>query len=522
MGEAATGAQVLFGWRREQQFSVPGSEARVYLRPVPPLSADLLRALLESPEINQSGARQASIPGAITGPLDVAVALNAATLLEPLENILGEVAKTELETGAVYKYVATPNRTGANTSLDAILSKPPVARGLRYGGKLSSLTTAISSAGVIPARLAGFFSHGTSLSAATADGGNTGTYAKGPHLRGLLKKARAGEVVHVDVTRDVAGGGLQYKAERVPSSGAAPTFPGAAQNAAYDADNKGAWQNLLGTYQLTGTMSVTISTAAVTGVGTKFLSEIAVGQYLTLAAETIKVLSIASDTALTLATNHTAGASAARGYIKDVDFGIWEENYDPLEVIFPGDTTAQGDIDIGDAWSFNVDWTDPAATYIAAQRFTGAHFVVEYRKRGATTWIPVQATSAAPVIAWGLTPDIALGSRYYFALDRDLPLAPTCQLQRKYRDNVFRELNEAHEHFELRVRWLGQQLGTGANRESIEYEWPFVAVQSISQPVASSQAIQETVQLVAEEDPDGDPVVTVTLITDRNWTPTAV
>jgi hypothetical protein len=69
---------------------------------------------------------------------------------------------------------------------------------------------------------------------------------------------------------------------------------------------------------------------------------------------------------------------------------------------------------------------------------------------------------------------------------------------------------------------IGQQLGTGTYRESIVDEFPYVAVQTVSEPVSNSQAIQETVQLVAEQPPDGSDVVTRTVITARNWTPVAV
>lgn len=522
MPEAATGSQILFGWRREQQFGVPGSEARVFLRGVPPLDADLDRAEEESPEINQTGAKQAGVPAAITGEVNLAVALNAALLLEPLENILGEIQKTVIEAGDVFKYVATPNRSGADSSFDAIFSKPPVRRGLRYGIRLSDLTTPITGAGVIPARMSGFVSHGTPLEEPQGDGANTGTYTKGPHLRGLLEDERDGETVHVSIVQDVAGGGLQWQAERVPSGGAAPTFPGAAQDAAYDSDGNGAWQNVLGTYQLTGTVTVGAASTAVTGTGTKFTDEVEAGQYLTIEGEQLKVASVTDDTNLVLDANHVAGATDVAAYRVDVDFGYWDENFDPLEIIFPGTSTDHGDIDSGDAWASDVDWSDPTATYIDAQRMTGAHLIFEYRLKGDTTWIAVPIMQATPTLSWPLTPDWSTGSRYYFALDRDQSLAPTLELVRKYRDSVFEEIAESHDRFEARVKWIGQQLGTGAERESIIYEFPSVAVASSNRPIANDQAIQETISLVAEDDPDGDPVVTVTVITDRDWTPVVV
>ncbi len=55
----------------------------------------------------------------------------------------------------------------------------------------------------------------------------------------------------------------------------------------------------------TGTVSTTATSAAVTGVGTLFTTEVAVGDRITINGETRMVKGITSDTALTLATNMT-------------------------------------------------------------------------------------------------------------------------------------------------------------------------------------------------------------------------
>ncbi len=65
---------------------------------------------------------------------------------------------------------------------------------------------------------------------------------------------------------------------------------------------------------LTGTVSVTAGTAAVTGVGTAFTTELAVGDALKIGTETFTVAAIGSATALTLSANHVAGASGATAY----------------------------------------------------------------------------------------------------------------------------------------------------------------------------------------------------------------
>ena len=69
---------------------------------------------------------------------------------------------------------------------------------------------------------------------------------------------------------------------------------------------------------LAGTVSVTINTAAVTGVGTVFDTELAVGDAIKIGNEIFTVSAIGSATSLTLDSNHTAGASGVTAY-KDSD-----------------------------------------------------------------------------------------------------------------------------------------------------------------------------------------------------------
>lgn len=61
--------------------------------------------------------------------------------------------------------------------------------------------------------------------------------------------------------------------------------------------------------QLTGTLSVTIGTAAVTGSGTLFLSEINQGSTIEISGEIFTVTFVSSDVTLTLDSNHVTGAS---------------------------------------------------------------------------------------------------------------------------------------------------------------------------------------------------------------------
>lgn len=60
---------------------------------------------------------------------------------------------------------------------------------------------------------------------------------------------------------------------------------------------------------LTGTVSVSSGTDAVTGVGTAFTTELNVGDVINIASEQISISTITNDTSLTLAANHSGGAS---------------------------------------------------------------------------------------------------------------------------------------------------------------------------------------------------------------------
>ena len=65
---------------------------------------------------------------------------------------------------------------------------------------------------------------------------------------------------------------------------------------------------------LTGTVSVDADSNAVTGVGTTFTSQLMVGDAIKIADEIFTISAIASNTALTLDSNHVAGASGVTAY----------------------------------------------------------------------------------------------------------------------------------------------------------------------------------------------------------------
>lgn len=518
MTTPATGAAMTVGLRREVDFGVPDPTAtRVYYRPVLPFNADLVRALVASPEVNQYGFGERGVAGAITGAVDFAVLLQASTAPEIFEHVMGgraTLTKSTLE-ASIYQYVASPTRATGDTSYDAIVALSPVEVARLYGIKFSSLNIPIGSNNPIPVRMAGFASHGTRLSAFTHASG-TGTYAVGPEFRGPLRRPRASEKVYLKVTQ--VAGALQYKAERVPSGGTA-TYPGAAITYTYDdqATPYGTWQPLTVAYQFTGTVTVGAGGTAVTGVGTRFLEEATVGDYVSIAGENKIITAITTNTAMTIAA-HTAGAAAVVMHRLLDDAGIWDTNRDPFEVLFYGTSTTHADLAVNDVYTVDTTWTGPVATYPTGQRFTSAHWSLYWRRQGATVWRQFRIQTGTIGLGWPVAASYGDGSRYYQRLDRDGMFAPTLQFTRHYADTVFTELAESQEPFEIRAIAEGQRLGTGAYRESIDLIGTAGEVSSRTRPVGAAGAVIETVNLSFKAPETGGVPLTATIITDRNYT----
>ena len=82
---------------------------------------------------------------------------------------------------------------------------------------------------------------------------------------------------------------------------------------------------------LTGTVSVTSGTNAVTGSGTSFDTELSVGDAIRIAGETFTVSAISSATSLTLDSNHVAGATSVTATVDDTYFQI--QNGDGSDIL---------------------------------------------------------------------------------------------------------------------------------------------------------------------------------------------
>jgi hypothetical protein len=446
----ASGANILFGLRRETSYQVPDdSESYVWSKPLLPLNAALVRRENPSGEVNPSGWVEVGVPGAVEGPIELSLPFTAGHVLEFYEHFFRSVDKDTADD--VFTFIFTPDPDGTDSSFQALYSKPPVERELFYGVKFSSVSHDIGDNTPIATKLKGVISQGTRLSGPVPAEANTGSYDKGPFLRGPLADRTAGDV-YVKVTS--LGPPVQFKVE-VCDGDPAPTYPGSAHSILYDADDNGIWQNLQGG--------------------------------------------------------------------DDLDLGIWGENYDPLEILWPGTDTEHADLDVGDVFVFQVSWADPARTYLTGQRFTSAHLRVYYREVGGPTWIELPSQLAVSIgFELPLTVSRGTTSRYVTGLDRGTILKPTVTLNRKLANTLFRDFAELHTRLELKLEFTGQQIGTTySTRERITYEYCSMSIAELARPVSKQEPIEETITLIGETNSDGDPPVVVTVESARDWDPVA-
>ncbi len=206
-----------------------------------------------------------------------------------------------------------------------------------------------------------------------------------------------------------------------------------------------------------------------------------------------------------------------------LDLGLWAENRDPLEIVFPGVAADHADIDVGDTWTFEVPgaWQTPALSILSGyQKFTSAHWEARTRAIGAGAWVTRPFRSGSWTLENELEADRGNTSRYAFDQLQTGVLRPTVKATRAFVNRVFADLQERHDRFELQLAFLGRQLGTGAHRESIVLTYPSVGISEGSRPASSAGTIKEEVTLVAETNDAGDPPITIEVITTRDWTPT--
>jgi hypothetical protein len=442
----ASGSAVLWAVGRERSFGIPGTGLTAY-KAVLPLDSDLLDAESEGAAVNQSGFLERGIPGPKGGKSIWSTSLTTGSILEFLEHLLGQAAKSELTAG-IYRYLFEPTRSGADTSFYALLSRSPVLRTWLYGLKLSKLSLSIGDNTEIPVKLEGLIGHGTRMGAPVPAAANTGAYQLGPHLRGTLRDPAAGPV-HIQVAR--VAGGLQFKTEQ---TNGAPTFPGTAVDIALDAASEAVWQNLQGADGL--------------------------------------------------------------------DLGFWEENRDPLEIIWPGTPADHAALAEGDVFTFQPpgQWAAPPIPSLSGfQRFTSAHWTIALRTVGAAAWSPMRCRKGTLDLSWPISEERGNGSRYPYALLRDGLFAPSLKIERALVDPFFADHAETAVRLEAQLAFTGHQLAP-AFRESITFTFASARIDAAKRTAKDAHTIPEEITLVGETTESVAPPLTVEVITTRDWSPT--
>jgi hypothetical protein len=201
------------------------------------------------------------------------------------------------------------------------------------------------------------------------------------------------------------------------------------------------------------------------------------------------------------------------------DLGFWAENRDPLEVIWPGDHTT---LAVGDTFRFDPPgtWTDPTIpTLTGHQRFTSAHWTLALRPVGTSTWTHLHARKGELSLSWPITEERGNGSRYPYALLRDGLFTPTLKLERALIDPFFADQSESNNRLEAILALAGRQLDP-TTRESITITFTTARIETANRSIKDPRTIAEEITLVGETPDDGQPPVTIDVITTRNWQPT--
>ncbi len=207
----------------------------------------------------------------------------------------------------------------------------------------------------------------------------------------------------------------------------------------------------------------------------------------------------------------------------DLDLGFWEENRDPLEIIWPGTAADHTALAIGDVFTFHPpgQWTDPIIPSLSGnQRFTSAHWTVALRTVGAPAWTPMSCRKGTLELSWPVSEERGNGSRYPYALLRDGLFTPSLKIERALVNPFFADRAESAARLEAQLAFTGRQL-TAAFRESILFTFASARIDAAKRTVKDARTIHEEVTLIGETTDTLSPPLTVEVITSRDWAPSA-
>jgi len=204
-----------------------------------------------------------------------------------------------------------------------------------------------------------------------------------------------------------------------------------------------------------------------------------------------------------------------------LDLGFWEENRDPLEIVWPGTAADHAALVVGDVFTFLPpgQWSDPVIPPLAGhQRFTSAHWTVALRTVGAATWTPMSCRKGELALSWPISEERGNGSRYPYALLRDGLFAPSLKIERALIDPFFADRAETAVRLEAQLAFTGRQL-TAALRESITFTFASARIDAAKRTAKDARTIPEEITLVGETTDTVAPPLIVEIITTRDWSP---
>jgi hypothetical protein len=190
-----------------------------------------------------------------------------------------------------------------------------------------------------------------------------------------------------------------------------------------------------------------------------------------------------------------------------LDLGFWEENRDPLEIVWPGTAADHAALAIGDVFTFHPpgEWTDPEIPPLTGhQRFTSAHWTVALRTVGAPAWTPMSCRKGTLELSWPISEERGNGSRYPYALLRDGLFAPSLKIERALVDPFFADHAEGAARLEAQLAFTGRQLAA-AFRESILFTFASARIDAAKRTAKDARTIPEEVTLVGETTESVDP-----------------
>ncbi len=204
------------------------------------------------------------------------------------------------------------------------------------------------------------------------------------------------------------------------------------------------------------------------------------------------------------------------------DLGVWAENKDPLEVIWPGSAVDHSALAVGDVFRFPVSWSAPALAEIGgAHKLTSAHWLTRFRRPGEPDYRELPVTSGKVTLGWPTVVRRGNSSRYPHDIERPGQLLPAVELVRSFVDLAFADAFDRHQRLDLQLAWEGRQMGSGALREGLEITLPSAGLVSDARPTSSPDLVEETVQLEGETDDAGSLPCRVVVTTTRDWTPSS-